>query len=408
MGEDPSVACPILHVDMDAFYASVATRGRPDLIERPVVVGGGERGVVLAANYAARRYGIASAMPMTRARRLCPHLVVVAGDFTTFSSVSASVMEIMRGVTPQVEVVSLDEAFLDVSGSTRRLGTPRQIAEQIRSMVFDEQRITCSVGVSASASVAKVASRRAKPDGVVVVSPDRVTAFLHPLDVGALWGVGEKTRAMLHRLGLITVGDLAHTPLPVLRRALGTSLAGQLFDLAWGRDSRSVTPTTARERSIGADETFSRDIDDRAVILRELLRLSDRVARRMRLSGLAGRTITVKVRFADFTVLTRSRSLPEATDLAQEIYRTAASLYDALGFQRVRLRLIGVRVEGLRPRVTVHHQHVLGEREQGWVDAERAMDRAVSRFGSRAVQPATLLPTSRSSSPVHFPIRATG
>ena len=387
-------ATPILHVDMDAFYASVATRDRPDLHDQPVIVGGGSRGVVLSANYAARLHGVRSAMPMTRARRMCPHAVVLAPDFELLGQVSASVMECFRRVTPLVEALSLDEAFLDVRGAARRLGTPLEIAEQLRATIHDEQGITCSVGVAAVLSVAKLASRRAKPDGVVVVPPEEITSFLHPLDVGELWGVGEKTRAMLHRLGLVTVGDVAHTPLRTLQRAVGDGLGSHLHELAWGTDRRVVTARRGPDepdRSMGADETFGRDTDDREVVLRELLRLSARVAGRMRVAGVAGRTVTLKVRFADFTTITRSRTLPEATDVTQEVYRTAVRLYDALGLQRARLRLVGVRVEGLVPRETVQRQLVLGERERGWSDADRAVDRAARRFGSAAVRPASLL-----------------
>jgi DNA polymerase IV len=395
---DPSLDCPILHVDMDAFYASVATRDRPDLQDVPVIVGGGSRGVVLSANYLARQYGVRSAMPGTRARRLCPQAVVVAPDFELFGQVSSSVMENFRRVTPLVEVLSLDEAFLDVRGSTRRLGTPLEIAEQLRATIHDEQGITCSVGVAASVSVAKLASRRAKPDGVVVVPPERITSFLHPLDVGELWGVGEKTQAMLNRLGLVTVGDVAHTPLRTLQRAVGAGLGSHLHELAWGTDRRTITPRNVSafgggdpDKSMGAQETFGRDTDDREVIVRELLRLSARVSGRMRVAGVAGRTVSITVRFADFTTLTRSRTLPEATDVTQEIYRTATRLYDALGLQRARLRLVGVRVEGLVPRHTVQRQLVLGEREHGWSDADRAVDRATRRFGAAAVRPASLL-----------------
>src|ERR1700712_1239374 len=254
---DLSHDCPILHVDMDAFFASVAIRDRPELAELPVIVGGGHRGVVLAANYPARRYGVHSALPMTRARRMCPDAVVLSPDYADFSGVSSSVMEIFRQVTPLVEAVSLDEAFLDVSGSTRRLGTPREIAEHIRARVADEQRITCSVGVAGSVSVAKLASRKAKPDGVLVVPPREVTQFLHPLDVGELYGVGEKTRDQLHRLGLRTVGDVAHTPLPTLKRALGPHQGGHVHALAWGEDDRPVVARRGMhepDKSIGADE----------------------------------------------------------------------------------------------------------------------------------------------------------
>ncbi len=386
--------CPILHVDMDAFYASVATRDRPDLRDVPVLVGGGHRGVVLSANYLAREHGIRSAMPMMRARRLCPQVVVLPPDFETFAQVSSSVMETFRRVTPVVEALSLDEAFLDVSGSVRRLGTPYAIAEGLRARIHDEQAITCSVGVARTVAVAKLASRRAKPDGIVVVPPAAVTTFLHPLDVGELWGVGEKTAAVLHRLGLMTVGDLAHTPPTTLQRAVGAALGSQLHQLAWGQDRRVVTPRRGPDepdKSMGADETFGRDTDDPEVILREVLRLSAKVTTRMRTAQVSGRTVTLKVRFADFTTITRSKTMAEATDVTQEIYRTAADLFAALGLQRARIRLVGVRVEGLVPRSTVQHQLVLGERERGWRDADRAVDRAALRFGTSAVRPASLL-----------------
>ncbi len=389
-----SLDCPVLHVDMDAFYASVATRDRPDLQDVPVMVGGGHRGVVLSANYLAREHGVRSAMPMMRARRLCPQAVVVPPDFETFAQVSGAVMETFRRITPVVETLSLDEAFLDVSGAVRRLGTPYAIAERLRAQIHDEQAITCSVGVAATVTVAKLASRRAKPDGVVVVPPAAVTTFLHPLDVGELWGVGEKTAALLHRLGLMTVGDLAHTPLATLQRALGAGLGSQLHQLAWGQDRRVVTSRRGPDepdKSMGADETFGRDTDDPEVVRREILRLSAKVSARMRAAQVSGRTVTLKVRFADFTTITRSRTMSEATDVTQEIYRTADDLFTALGLQRARLRLVGVRVEGLVPRAAVQHQLVLGEREHGWREADRAVDRAALRFGSTAVRPASLI-----------------
>jgi len=390
-----SLRTPILHVDMDAFYASVAVRGRPELADVPVIVGGGSRGVVLSANYLARATGVRSALPMTRARRMCPDAVVIAPDFETFATVSSSVMENFRRITPLVEVLSLDEAVLDVRGSTRRLGSPVEIAERLRATIHDEQGITCSVGLAASMTMAKLASRWAKPDGVFVCPPSSVTTLLHPLDVGELYGVGEKTRELLHRLGLVTVGDLAHTP-------VGDHLGRHLHDLAWGVDDRQVVARTSGgyfgvlggdpDKSIGANETFGHDTDDRAAIVRELLRLTDRVTTRMRVSGVAGRTVTLTVRFADFTTITRSRTLPEATDVTQEVYRQAVRSYDALGLQRARIRLVGVRVEGLIPRERVHRQLVLGERERGWSEADRATDRVVRRFGAGTVRPASLLP----------------
>ena len=397
-----SFRTPILHVDMDAFYASVAVRDRPELADVPVIVGGGSRGVVLSANYLARKTGVRSALPMTRARRMCPDAVVIAPDFETFATVSSSVMENFRRVTPLVEVISLDEAFLDVRGSTRRLGSPVEIAERLRATIHDEQGITCSVGLAASMTMAKLASRWAKPDGVFVCPPSSVTTMLHPLDVGELYGVGEKTRELLHRLGLVTVGDLAHTPVRTLQRAVGDHLGRHLHDLAWGVDDRQVVARTSGgyfgvlggdpDKSMGANETFGLDTDDRAAIVRELLRLTDRVTTRMRVAGVAGRTVTLTVRFADFTTITRSRTLPEATDITQEVYRQAVRSYDALGLQRARIRLVGVRVEGLVPRERVHRQLVLGERDRGWSEADRAADRVVRRFGADAVRPASLLP----------------
>ncbi len=395
---DLSRDCPILHVDMDAFFASVAIRDRPELADVPVVVGGGHRGVVLAANYPARRYGVHSALPMTRARRMCPHAVVLAPDYAEFEQVSASVMQVFAQLTPVVEAISLDEAFLDVSGATRRLGSPLQIAEHIRARVADEQRITCSVGIAGSVSVAKLASRRAKPDGVLVVPPREVTRFLHPLEVGELYGVGEKTRDQLHRLGLRTVGDVAHTPVGTLQRGIGTAAGAHLHRLAWGTDRRTLTPrqtTQDPDKSMGSDETFGRDTDDRTVVLRELLRLSTKVAGRMRSAGVSGRTVTLKVRFADFTTITRSRTLADATDGTGEIHATAVALFDALALQRARIRLVGVRVEGLVPRAQVQRQLVLGAREQGWDEVERAADAASLRFGGGAVRRATLLAGDR-------------
>ena len=395
------IRTPILHVDMDAFYASVAVRERPDLLDVPVIVGGGYRGVVLSANYLARHTGVRSGMPMTRARRMCPGAEVVPPDFDTFATVSSSVMETFRRITPQVEVLSLDEAFLDVRGSTRRLGTPVEIAEWLRATIHDEQGITCSVGVAASVTMAKMASRWAKPDGVFVCEPSSVTTLLHPLDVGELYGVGEKTTELLHRLGLVTVGDIAHTPVRTLQRAVGDHLGRHLHDLAWGVDDRQVIARNSSafgavmggdpDKSMGASETFGHDTDDRALIVRELLRLTDRVTTRMRVAGVAGRTITINVRFADFTTITRSRTLGEATDVTQEIFREAVRSYDALGLQRARIRLVGVRLEGLVPRERVHRQLVLGQREHGWSEADLAADRVTRRFGSDAVRPASLL-----------------
>ncbi|MFW5474838.1 DNA polymerase IV [Knoellia sp. CPCC 206450] len=388
--------CTILHVDMDAFYASATLLSHPELVGTPVIIGGGNRGVVLSATYEARRFGVASAMPMTRARRLCPQATVLAPDHRLYAAISAAVMETFRAVTPEIEPLSLDEAFLDVSGAVRRLGSPATIGARIRDVVHDEQGITCSVGVSSTKFVAKIASGLAKPDGMVVVPRDEVIPFVQQLPVGALWGVGEKTEEQLLRLGLRTVADIAHTPLPTLVRGLGDATGHHLHELAWGRDPRSVQ-RESREKSIGADETFEYDIDDPREIHRHLLRLSDKVAARLRAARMTGRTVSIKVRFSDFTTITRARTLREPTDTSREIYETATSLFDALGLQRARIRLVGVRLEKLVGVEAAPIQGMLGEADHGWRDADRAVDRASARFGAGSVRPASLLGRSRSS-----------
>ncbi|HSK25990.1 MAG TPA: DNA polymerase IV [Jiangellales bacterium] len=380
----------MLHVDMDAFYAAVELRDRPDLHGRPAVVGGGSRGVVLSATYEARRAGVHAAMPMTRARRLCPEAEVLRPRFSLYTQVSAGVMEIFRSVTPAVQPLSLDEAFLDVSGTVRRLGPPAAVAAGLRDRVADEQGITCSVGVATTPFVAKLASSRCKPDGLLVVPPRAVVSFLHPLPVGALWGVGDRTEEQLLRLGLRTVGDLAQVPEATLHRALGPGLGARLAALAWGRDDRQVVAAEP-ERSVGAQQTFPYDVDDPALVHRELLRLSERTTARMRAGGVEGRTVVLTVRFADFATITRSRTLADATDVGQEVYAMARVLFDALGLQRARLRLVGVRVERLTPAGSHPRQLALDDRERGRREAEQAADRAVRRFGPDAVRPATLV-----------------
>jgi DNA polymerase-4 len=390
-GDD--TGCHVLHVDMDAFYASVELRERPELRGKPMIVGGGgNRGVVLSATYEARAHGIRSAMPMSRARRMCPQAVVVEPRFGAYTEASRGVMEVFRSVTPLVEPLSLDEAFLAVKGAARRFGGPRLVGEWIRATVEDEQGITCSVGVATTKFVAKLASAHCKPDGLLVVPADGVVAFLHPLPVAALWGVGEKTEEALARLGLRTVGDLAHTPVSTLQRALGQAAGAHLAALAWGRDERVVTPHEP-EKSVGAEETFGTDVDDPTVVRRELLRLAERTAARLREQGMVGRTVAVKIRFADFTTITRSKTLPEATDVARVVYDTAIALYDGLGLERARLRLVGVRIEQLASGSGQARQLLLGERDHGWREAEQAVDRAARRFGAGAVRPATLVPS---------------
>lgn len=385
---DDDTGCTILHIDMDAFYASVELLERPELIGTPVVVGAstGNRGVVLSATYEARALGVHSAMPISRARRLAPHATFIPPRHARYAEISRAVMDIFGSITPIVEPLSLDEAFLDVSGALRRLGNPRAIASLIRARVRDEVGITCSVGVASTKFVAKLASTHCKPDGLLVVPTDEVIDFLHPLPVGSLWGVGERTEEHLTRLGLQTVGDIATTPAATLERALGVAQGRQLHALSWGEDPRAVIPNEP-EKSIGNEETFDSDTDDHEWVRSRIAGLSDQVGRRMRAAGLVGRTIGLKVRFADFTTITRSRTVDVPTDVGADIYAVAWALFSALRLQRARIRLVGVRMEGLSEADTTPTQMLLGAPERGHRDAEVAMDRLRQRYGPDAVRP---------------------
>jgi DNA polymerase-4 len=391
--------CTVLHVDMDAFYASVSLVDAPHLQGQPVIIGGGWRSVVLSATYPARAFGVRSGMPMATARRLCPQATVCPPDYEQYTRVSEAVMSVFAEVTPRMQPISMEEAFLDVSRAGRRIGPPSRIATWIRDTVADEQGITCSVGGAQTKAVAKMASRAAKPDGVRMVPPHDVVSFLHPLPVGALWGVGEATENELRRFGLHTVADIAHLPATTLRRILGQAQADRLSALAWGGDVTDVVTPTPVERSVGSSQTFSHDVDDPVELRRHLLHLSNRTTTRLRHASMMARTVVLTVRFSDFTTITRSRTMSRPTDVTRDVYATASRLYQALGLQRVRIRLLGVRVEGLSPSEHTPVQTRLDEPLHGWRDAEHAVDRVVSRFGTRTVQPASLLLAERSVSP---------
>ena len=379
---------PILHVDLDAFYASVEALKDPSLAGKPLVVGGaGTRGVVMSASYEARGFGIRNAMPAVRARRLCPAAVFVPPDFESYQAHSNRFREIVLAVTPLVEPIALDEAFLDVSGATVLFGSPPEIAEKIRREVREGIGVSCSVGVAPSKLVAKLGSRAAKPDGMVVVAADEVEAFLDPLPVRALWGVGEKTAEILSRLGIRTVGELGRTPANVIGRVLGEQHARDLLDRAWGVDERGVFPYET-PRSVSHEETFDRDLDDERELLREALALSRKVAARLRKDGYRARTITLKIRLANFTTLTRSRTVPVPTDLGADVYRVVSELFAALPGARRRVRLLGVSTSGLMEAGEEQLALLRGER---WSDLERAVDRVERRFGTGSAKPAILL-----------------
>ena len=384
----PEVHEPILHVDLDAFYASVEVLKDPSLRGKPVAVGGaGNRGVVMSASYEARAFGIASAMPAVRARRLCPHAVFVPPDFEAYVAHSNRFREVLLSFTPIVEPLSLDEAFLDVRGAVGLFGPPEEIGAKIRAEVQREVGVICSVGVGPTKLVAKLASAHAKPDGLVHVRAAELRSFLDPLPVRALWGVGEKTVEVLSRLGIRTVEELAATPSGVLSRVLGDTAAQSLADLADGVDARSVVPYEA-PKSVSHEETFGADLDDEERLLREALALCHKVAARLREDGYRARTVTLKIRLANFTTLTRSRTLPDPTDLAADLYRVAAELYRGLPGARRRIRLLGVAATGLQPAGTEQLALLRGER---WGDVERAVDRIEQRFGRGSAMPATLL-----------------
>jgi DNA polymerase-4 len=386
-----SSSAPILHVDLDAFFASVELLDRPEIAHLPVVVAGKSlRSVVTAANYPARKFGVRSAIPLSQAMRLCPSAIVLEPHFEKYRFYSQKVMSIFDDVTPIVERLGIDEAFLDVAGARGVIGPPAVVAELIRSRVFAETGLHCSVGAASTKFVAKLASGRAKPDGLLVVPAADTLRFLHPLPVGALWGVGTATEESLTKRGLRTIGDIAATPLATLQRAVGDASGRKLHELANGIDPRPVT-TRAVEKSIGHEVTFEHDTTDLDELYRELLRQSSQVAVRLRTGGWVGRTVVLKLRYADFTTITRSRTIAEATDLGRRIYEEVREIHDALG-SHPPVRLIGVRMEQLS--AGGDQQLGLWDADEGWREAEDTIDAVSARFGRGALGPAALLKAS--------------
>jgi len=386
----------ILHLDLDAFYASVEQLDDPRLRGRPVIVGGpSRRGVVCAASYEARRFGVRSAMPTARARRLCPDGVFLTPRFDRYTALSERVFGIYRRYTPLVEPLSLDEAFLDVTASRALHGDGPDIARAIKRAVRGECGLAVSAGVAEVKLAAKIATDLGKPDGLVEVPPGGVAAFLAPLPVSRLWGVGPVTEAALRKLGIATIGDLGRTPEAALGSVIGASHAHALRELASGEDPRDVVPDEAA-KSIGAEETFGEDVRGAEAVARALLEHAGRVGRRLRAAGLAGHTITLKVKYSDFALVTRRVTLPRATDDDREIYEAAVALLARVDAERP-IRLAGVSVSGFA-----------GEGERSQLDlfgapapaeppdaAKRralnaALDALAERFGDRAVTRADL------------------
>lgn len=379
----------ILHVDMDAFYASVAEKDNPKLKGKAVVVGAGRRGVVSAANYEARKFGIRAAMPVYKAKALAPHAIFISPDMARYEEVSKSVMSIFHDITPLVEPISLDEAFLDVTGARRLLGNGPTIAKLIRARVEQKEGITCSVGIAHNKFIAKIASNQCKPNGLLEIDPEKVLEFLHPLAAKEIWGVGPKTNEQLAKMGLQTVGDIANTPRSTLIRVLGQASGSSLYELAWGRDYRDVEIEHI-EKSISSSETFDQDIDSQEEILKEFLRLTERSVERMREKGFAAGTISIKVRFTDFKTISRSKTVDLPITGTQEIFEVVKNLYLGLNLEKVLIRLIGVSLDSLVEDEEIN-QMVLGQRTSGWQQADKAVDRIKNKFGSASLRPARLV-----------------
>ncbi|MFV0434564.1 MAG: DNA polymerase IV [Leucobacter sp.] len=379
----------ILHVDMDSFFVSVELLDRPELRGLPVAAAHDTaRSVVSSASYEARRFGVRSAMPVVRAKQLCPGLILVPPTFEKYRRASKTVMAIFEEFTPLVEPLSIDEAFLDVAGSVRLFGAPAEIARQLRERVRERTGLPVSVGLAGTKFVAKLASQRAKPDGVLEVPPEHTLDFLRPLPIEAMWGVGRATSRALRERAIHTVADLADEPVSSLERIIGRAGAHRLHELANGRDERSVE-TVRVEKSISHEETFATDVTDREMLERELLRLSTKVGERLRSAGLESRTISIKVRWANFDTVTRSRTLVEATNTTHRIYGSARELFEVLSADGRAVRLIGVRAEHLLDEGS--DPAALWSDDDGWRAVDQAVDEVRGRFGTSGVTSASLL-----------------
>ena len=376
----------ILHVDMDAFYASVEERDRPELRGRPVIVGGNPagRGVVSAANYVARQFGVHSAMPSARARRLCPEAVFLPPRIEGYVKVSRRIHDIFHRYTPLVEPLSLDEAFLDVRGSLGLFGPPEEIGRKIKAEIHDELDLVASVGVAPNKFLAKVASDLEKPDGFVVVRADSIQAFLDPLPVGRLWGVGRVSDRHLAEAGIRTIGQLRRLSPAILSERFGTA-GGHLMELAHGIDDRAVVPDH-QAKSISHETTFETDVSDPEILRAWLLDLTEQVARRLRAHGYRGRTVQLKVRFAPFRTITRSQTLSEPTHVTEELWQKAAEmLATRLPMNHPPVRLLGMGVSGLDTSGQVQTRLFDDRERQRQHRLDAVTDRIKDRYGSSSI-----------------------
>lgn len=387
----------ILHADMDAFYAAVEARQNPAIAGQPIVVGadprGGKgRGVVAACSYEARAFGIHSAMPISEAYRRCPDGVYLRPRMELYAGVSRRIMAILEAYTELVEKLSIDEAFLDVTGSRELFGDGPTIASRIKRQIREQEGLTVSIGVAPNKFLAKLASDLRKPDGLVVVEPGTEAGFLRPLPVERLWGVGAKTAEQLHSLGLRTIGDIALVDLVRLERRLGRGIAHHLHALANGRDERPVEPDRERKQ-ISREVTFGHDTRDRDLVERTLLALSEDVAADLRKKDLTARTVTLKLRFAPFETLTRRHTPDNAVATTQSIYRIARRLLRAADPGNRAIRLVGVGVAGLVERRPTDQLTLFGDPEgrASSVRLDDAVDRIAEKFGTDAVKRGKLI-----------------
>ncbi len=379
---------PILHVDMDSFFVEVERLDDPSLVGRPVAVGGvGPRGVIASASYEAREFGVSSAQPTSTALRMCPHLIVVPSAHGRYSDVSVDVFDVFRSYTPLVEGLSLDEAFLDVSGLRNHYGSSVAVGEAVRRSIRLELGLPASVGVASTKFVAKLASETAKPDGLAHISQRDQLEFLQALPAEVLWGVGPATLAGLKRLGVETVADIAELPVTSLTATLGPTLGRHLHDLAHGRDPRKVVPDIG-SKSLSVEQTYETDLTGSEVIEAALLSHAQRLSGRLRRSGLAAKTLTVKLRYDDFTTPTRSQTLDGAVVGARDLFRVATELLSQLDLSRP-VRLLGLGASSLEPS---EGPRQLGlESSTGWDRVEDAVAAVKDRFGDSAVSPARLI-----------------
>ncbi len=391
----------ILHADMDAFFAAVEARENPKIADHPIVVGadprGGKgRGVVAACNYAARQFGIRSAMPISEAYRRCPTAVYLRPRGRLYAEVSERIMQIFETYTELVEQLSIDEAFLDVTASSRLFGDGAAIARRVKREIWKRQRLTVSVGVASNKFLAKLASDLQKPDGLVVVPPGGETAFLHPLPVERLWGVGKKSARRLHSLGLRTIGDVAAAPAALLERHLGHAHALHLKRLADGDDNRPVEPGRERKQ-IGRETTFDADVDDREQVRRTLLSLTDEVAARLRRRGQAAHTVTLKLRLAPFETRTRRTTVGASLFTTEAIYPLAKTLLAAADPGGRPVRLIGISMSGLHQLPPESQLTLFAEAgdEVGGARVSKALDEVTQRFGRGSLRRAKLLGDSQ-------------